>query len=176
MYFPAWYLGTFPDRKVILASYNAEFAAEWGMKVRDVLEGEAFKQLFRARVRTDRRAIDNWGIEGHEGGMQTCGVGGSLTGRGADLLLIDDPVKDAEEALSPTMRQRIWDWYVAAAESRIEPGGACCLTMTPWHPLDLGGLLQEHEAQGAGTPSGSPPWPRPRSTRPSAGDARGTTP
>jgi predicted phage terminase large subunit-like protein len=145
MYFPAWYLGTFPDRRVILASYNAEFAAEWGMKVRDLLE-QVGEEFFGIRVRADRRAIDNWGIEGHDGGMQTCGVGGSLTGRGADLLLIDDPVKDAEEALSPTMRQRNWDWYVAAAESRIEPGGACCLTMTPWHAMDLGGQLLELEA------------------------------
>lgn len=146
MWFPAWYLGTFPDRKVILASYNAEFAAEWGMKVRDLLE-QVGEEFFGVKVRPDRRAIDNWGIAGHDGGMQTCGVGGSLTGRGADLLLIDDPVKDADEALSPTMRQRNWDWYVSAAESRIEPGGACCLTMTPWHALDLGGMLLEKEAE-----------------------------
>jgi predicted phage terminase large subunit-like protein len=145
MYFPAWYLGTFPDRRVILASYNAEFAAEWGMKVRDLLE-QVGEEFFGIRVRQDRRASDNWGIVGHDGGMQTCGVGGGLTGRGADLLLIDDPVKDADEAMSPTLRQRNWDWYASAADTRLEPGGAVCLTMTPWHGDDLGGRILEREA------------------------------
>jgi predicted phage terminase large subunit-like protein len=150
MYFPAWYLGTFPDRRVILASYNADFAAEWGQKVRDLLEleqdGERIgEKFFGIRVRQDRRASDNWGIVGHDGGMQTCGVGGGLTGRGADLLLIDDPVKDADEAMSPTLRQRNWDWYASAADTRLEPGGAVCLTMTPWHGDDLGGRILERE-------------------------------
>lgn len=143
-WFPAWYLGTFPDRRVILASYNADFAAEWGQKVRDILESVG-EEFFGIRVRQDRRASDNWGIVGHDGGMQTCGIGGALTGRGADLLLIDDPVKDAEEAMSPTMRNRAWDWYASAADTRLEPGGAICLTMTPWNADDLGGRILERE-------------------------------
>lgn len=127
-----------------MAAYNADFAAEWGQKVRDILES-CGQEFFGIKVRQDRRASDNWGIVGHDGGMQTTGIGGALTGRGADLLLIDDPVKDAEEALSPTMRQRAWDWYASAASTRVEPGGAICLTMTPWHAGDLGGLILEQE-------------------------------
>jgi predicted phage terminase large subunit-like protein len=143
-YFPAWYLGTYPHRRVILASYNADFAAEWGQKVRDLLE-RVGEEYFGIKVRQDRRASDNWGIVDHEGGMQTTGIGGSLTGRGAHLLLIDDPVKDAEDAMSPTMRQKCWDWYASAASTRLEPGASICLTMTPWHADDLGGRILTSE-------------------------------
>lgn len=144
-YFPAWYLGTFPDRRVILAAYNDSFAAEWGMKVRDLLK-DVGEEFFGIKIRQDRSASDNWGIVGHEGGMQTVGVGGGLTGRGADLLLIDDPIKKPEEAQSETFRDKQWDWYVSAADSRLEPDGVMCLTMTPWHAKDLGGMILEREA------------------------------
>ena len=142
-YFPAWYLWMFPHHRVILASYGADFAAEWGMKVRDILEQNADK--LGIRVRADRRAADSWEIEGYGGGMQTCGVGGSLSGKGADLLLLDDTIKDAEEALSPTFRQKQWDWYISTADTRLEPGGIKCATMTRWHDDDLAGRIMQVE-------------------------------
>jgi predicted phage terminase large subunit-like protein len=149
-WFPAWYLGCNPDHRVILASYGADFAAEWGAKVRDILE-EFGPTFFGINVRPDRRAADSWGIIGRngkptEGGMYTCGVGGALTGRGANLLLMDDLVKNADEALSPTIRDRNWDWIASTASTRLEPGGSQCLTMTPWHPDDVGGRILERQA------------------------------
>lgn len=129
---------------MILAAYGADFAKTWGGKVRDILE-EHGERYFGIRIRHDARAADEWLIEGHEGGMTTCGIGGPITGRGADLLLIDDPVKNAEEALSPATRQKHWDWYASTADTRLEPGGSVALTMTPWHEDDLGGRILASE-------------------------------
>jgi hypothetical protein len=97
-WFPAWPLGTFPERRVMLASYEADFAATWGAKARDALEQHG--AMFGVQVRDDSSARHRWDIAGHAGGMVTAGVGGPLTGRGADVLIIDDPVKNAEEANS----------------------------------------------------------------------------
>jgi len=143
-WFPAWYLGTFPDRRVILGSYNADNATDWGRQIRDCLE-EFGEEFFGVRVRPDQRSADNWGIVGRAGGLRTMGMDGGITGKPAELMLIDDPVKGAEDALSPTIRQRVWDTYVSCVDSRLQPNGAICLTMTPWHEDDLGGRLLEAE-------------------------------
>lgn len=145
-YFPAWFLGSFPDRRIILASYGDEFAADWGRKVRDVVE-EFGAPLFGIRVRADSSAADRWDLAGRDGGMKTTGVGGSLTGRGAHLLLIDDPVKNAREAQSATIRRVHWEWYQSTAYNRLEPGGAIVLIMTRWHEDDLGGRIREQARQ-----------------------------
>ena len=108
-YTPAWYLGRFPSRRVILASYEADYAASWGRKARDLLE-EHGGRLFGVRVRQDSHAANRWDIADYAGGMTTAGVGGAITGRGADLLVIDDPVKSVEEAESDTYPARTWDW------------------------------------------------------------------
>jgi predicted phage terminase large subunit-like protein len=147
-YFPAWYLGTFPDRHVILASYQAEFAASWGRKVRDVLI-EHGPSLFGVTVRRDVASAEHWEVAGSAGGMDTAGVGGALTGKGADLLVIDDPIKNAEQANSPTYRDKAWDWYVSTAYTRLQPGGAVVLIQTRWHEDDLAGrILAESRAGG----------------------------
>ncbi len=96
-HFPAWFLGTFPEKRVILASYEHGFAASWGAKAKERFE-ELGPSLWRLWVRRDKQAADDWQIAGHAGGMVCAGVGGPITGRGADLLVIDDPVKSAEEA------------------------------------------------------------------------------
>jgi predicted phage terminase large subunit-like protein len=149
-YFPAWYLGTFPDRRVILCSYEADFAAQWGRRARDVLE--EFGLLFRDRVRVDQTssAADRWDFKGHQGGMITAGVRGPITGKGADVLIIDDPVKNAEEAASPTYREAAWEWYKSTAYTRLEPGGAIILIQTRWHEEDLSGKLLEEMHQEGG--------------------------
>lgn len=145
-YTPAWYLGRFPSRRVILASYEADYAASWGRKARDLLE-EHGRGLFGVGVRQDSHAANRWDIAGHPGGMTTAGVGGAITGRGADLLIIDDPVKSVEEAESDTYRDRAWDWWRGVALTRLEPGGAVILVMTRWHEDDLAGrILQEDGA------------------------------
>ena len=146
-YFPAWYVGLFPDRRVILTSYEADFAASWGRKARDALI--EFGSVFGVRVNRDSAAANRWDIYGRAGGMDTAGVGGPITGKGANVLIIDDPVKNAEEANSVVMRDKLWDWYRTTAYTRLEPGGAVILIMTRWHPDDLAGkLLKQMESGG----------------------------
>lgn len=145
--FPAWYLGTFPDRRIILASYEADFAATWGRKARTILEEHG--QLFGVQVDKRSSAADRWDIEGRRGGMVTAGVAGPITGKGADVLLVDDPVKNSEEANSYTIRQKNWDWYQSTAYTRLEPNGAVILIQTRWHGDDLAGrVLKEGEREG----------------------------
>lgn len=146
-FFPAWFLGRFPDKRVILCSYEADFAASWGRKARNILE-EWGPEAFGVKVAQDSSAANRWDIEGHLGGMVTAGVGGPITGKGADVLIIDDPVKNAEEAQSATIRERTWEWYRSTAYTRLEPGGAVILIMTRWHEDDLAGQLLLEEKNG----------------------------
>jgi len=146
IYFPAWYLGTFPERSVILASYEHDLAAKWGEKARGVLR-EWGERLWGVRVRRDRGSADHWEI-GKSGGEMICtGVGGPLTGHGADALLVDDPVKNAEEAASLTMRDKTWDWFRSTALTRLHSGGAAVLIMTRWHEDDLVGRVLANQAE-----------------------------
>lgn len=145
-YFPAWYLGTNPDHRVILCSYEANFAADWGGRARDVLE-ENGPALFGVKVRGDSNARDDWKIDRREGGMITSGVGGPITGRGADCLIIDDPVKNAAEASSETFRQRTWDWWTSTALTRVEPDGVVLVIMTRWNEDDLVGRLLKQNGE-----------------------------
>lgn len=144
--YPAWFLGTFPEKRVILASYEHDFAASWGAKARDRFAQWA-PILWRLWVRRDSQAADDWQIAGHAGGMVCAGVGGPIAGRGADLLIIDDPVKNAEEANSETYRDRAWDWYRSTAYTRLEPGGAIVLIQTRWHEDDLAGRVLAEAAK-----------------------------
>lgn len=143
-YFPAWYLGTNPDKRIILTSYEADFAASWGKKVREILR--EFQDVYNIRIDDKSAARNRWDIAGHDGGMGTSGVGGAITGKGASILIIDDPVKNAEQANSQTYRDRAKDWYRSTAYTRLEPDGAVILIQTRWHEDDLGGwLLEEGE-------------------------------
>jgi hypothetical protein len=147
-YFPAWYLGNYPGLNVILASYEADFAASWGRRARDVLE-EHGPPVFGVRVSRDSSAANRWEIAGHGGGMMTAGVGGPLTGKEANVIILDDPVKNDQEANSPTYREHLWEWYRATLYTRLEPGGAIILIQTRWNQDDLAGrLLQEMEDGG----------------------------
>ena len=143
-YFPAWYLGHFPDNRVILAGYEADFAAQWGYKARNILT-EYGQRLYGVSVSNNSSAKDRWDIEGHSGGMNTAGVGGAITGKGAHLLIIDDPVKNAEEANSKTYRDKTYEWFISTAYTRIEPGGSVVIIMTRWHEDDLAGRLLKEE-------------------------------
>lgn len=140
-YFPAWYLLTYPERTVILTSYEADFAAKWGRKVRDTVTKWGGTEAYRISVREDSKAANRWEIVGHGGGMETAGAGGAILGKGAHLFIIDDPVKNADEALSPVYRQKVWDWYLSTAETRLEPGACVVVTQQRWHTEDLGGRL-----------------------------------
>jgi predicted phage terminase large subunit-like protein len=139
-YLPAWFLGTWPDKRVILTTYEAGFAAQWGRKARDVLT-EFGERVWNIRVRDDSKAAFRWDIEGHDGGMQAVGIGGPLMGKGSDLLIVDDPVKNAEEAMSELIREKHWEWYVSTVSSRLEPGSSQVFIMHRWHRDDLVGRL-----------------------------------
>ncbi|PZR80339.1 MAG: hypothetical protein DLM65_08500 [Candidatus Aeolococcus gillhamiae] len=139
-YTPAWFVGTHPEKRVMLASYEADFAAGWGRKARDVLEQHG-SNLFGVEVRADSAAAARWDLRDHAGGMVTAGVAGAITGRGADLLIIDDPVKSVEESESDTYRDRVWEWWRGTALTRLEPGGSVIVIMTRWHEDDLAGRL-----------------------------------
>lgn len=138
-YGPAWLLGHRPNWRVLLACYEADFAAEHGKRAR-LIYGSYASKLFGTRLDPSSTAGDNWRTTAG-GGMATTGVGGPLTGRGANLLLIDDPIKNSEDAASETMRAKQWDWFRSTAYTRLEPGGSCIIIMTRWHEEDLIGMI-----------------------------------
>ena len=141
--FPAWYLGRHPDRQVIGCSYNGDLATDIGRSVRNIVGSQEYAHLFPTRVMADSRAAERWSTE--RGGMYIgAGIGGTITGRGAHLGIIDDPLKNREEAESETVREKIWAWYTSTFYTRLMPGGAIVVVMTRWHDDDLGGrLLQQ---------------------------------
>jgi predicted phage terminase large subunit-like protein len=153
-YFPAWFIGAYKQR-VILTSYEATFAASWGRLARNVLT-EYGQPIFGVRVAQDSSAADHWeleGAQGQHGVMFTAGVGGGITGKGGNLI-IDDPVKNMEEALSATMREKTWQWYTSTAYTRLEPEGWILVIQTRWHDDDLSGriLARSQEELGDGEP------------------------
>jgi predicted phage terminase large subunit-like protein len=153
-YFPGWWLGTFPEDRVILASYEAGYAATWGRKARDALD-EFGPDVWGIRVNpltssasawdVQRRAGGRWANTG--GGMVTAGIGGAITGRGANLFIIDDPVKNQLEAQSKTYQERAIDWFRSVALPRLEPDGVMVLMMTRWHQNDLAGRILAEAAE-----------------------------
>ena len=147
LYFPAWFLNRFPDKRVILCSYGDDYAAEWGRKVRDLIRDNTNR--LQIQINEASKAADRWDLVGRKGGMKTAGVGGQITGRGAHLFIIDDPVKDAEDANSAVIRDKKWDWWRTTARTRLEPGGAVVLIQTRWHEDDLAGrILRDDDEVG----------------------------
>lgn len=139
---PTWLLNWWPEMRIILASYGADFAAQWGGAVRAELE----KSIVWTGISEEQALKYDWSTEGEIGGMRSAGARGSITGKGGDVLLIDDPHKNWEEALSPTVRQRIIDWFNATFYTRAEPGASIIVTQTRWHERDLSGyLINEHQ-------------------------------
>lgn len=140
--FPAWYLINNPDHRIILAAYEASFAATFGKKARDLIK--EYGHYWGIELDTLSKARDSWDLKSpHLGGMNTAGVGGSITGKGADVLIIDDPIKNAEESMSKTIKTKIWDWYRSTAYTRLEPDGAIILIQTRWAEDDLTGKVLE---------------------------------
>lgn len=137
---PAWFIGTFPDRHVILCSYEADFAASWGLKSRALLE-EHGADLYGVELDASSRSAKRWNLKGHRGGMVTAGVGGPITGKGAHLLIIDDPIKNAEQAMSEVIREKHWDWWLSTARTRLEPGAVVIVLLTRWHEDDIAGRM-----------------------------------
>lgn len=141
---PLWLLDVDPTKRVMVTTYGAEFAEEWGAKVRDQVTDPNHRKELRLRVKANTVAASRWRTT-QGGGLYTAGVGGALTGRGADLLIIDDPHKNWEEANSKLYRDRLWNWWQTVARTRLEPGGAVIAAMTRWHEEDFVGKLIANE-------------------------------
>jgi predicted phage terminase large subunit-like protein len=153
-----WTLGRHPDWPMLYTSYAADLAWEKSGECRGVVASEEFAELFGARrlveVRTspdvalskDSRAVQRWKIAGQRGGLQAAGVGGPITGKGGQVIVVDDPVKNRAEADSATYRQSTWNWYTSTLRTRLEPGGRIVLVMTRWHEDDLAGRLLQRAA------------------------------
>lgn len=135
---PAWYLSLFPARRAAVVSYEAGVAARWGRWVRDTLD-----EIGTVELASDSKARDEWSTV-HGGGMITVGVGGPLTSYGVNLMVIDDPIKNAEEADSETIREKVWDWFQTTAWTRKQPGTVFVLMHTRWHQDDLVGRVLAH--------------------------------
>lgn len=146
-YFPAFHLGRNPDDRIILGSYEGTFAAGWGRKAREVVETWG-GLLYGIYVDQRSGAADDWRLNRHQGGMVTAGRGGGVTGRPAHLLIVDDPLKDAAEANSATIRDAAWDWFRTAAYPRLARDGRIVLVQTRWHEDDLAGRLLRDMADG----------------------------
>lgn len=139
--FPAWYLGRNPDHNVILSSYAYSLARGFSKDNRDMIESRIYKTIFPVSTKDDSRAVNDWDIADHRGGMLTAGVGGSITGYGANLFIIDDPFKDHKEAESQLIRDNVWQWYRSVVLTRLEPNAKLILIMTRWHRDDLAGRI-----------------------------------
>ena len=159
-FFPAWYLGRNPDHYVVTATYAQELADDFGRKVKNQIEDVGYQAIFPGvGLSDDSKSAKRFHIEGSLGGYEhstsqrgafyAVGVGGPLTGRGAHLLLIDDPVKNREDAESEVIRKKTKDWYTSTAYTRLMPGGRIVIIQTRWHEDDLAGWLQnEHDHEG----------------------------
>ena len=143
--FPPWYLAGASHKSIIAASHTAELAERWGRKVRNIVEEDA--AVLGYGLAGENRAAGRW--ETSAGGEYfAAGVGGSITGRRADLAIIDDPVRSREDADSETIRDKQWDWYNFDLVTRLKPDAAVILIMTRWHEDDLAGrILQAEEAR-----------------------------
>lgn len=142
-WFPVWVLDQNPRAQILLGSYGADFAATWGRKVRDTIQRHELH--LRVRIGSKTTAADEWyTTEG--GGMHTAGVGGDFTGRGANVMIIDDPIKNRQEANSITLQQQRIEWINSAVLNRVEPGGCVIVMHTRWHQGDVAGYLLDRQA------------------------------
>lgn len=149
--FAAWFLGKNPKKEVIMTSYSAELSEGFGSKTRDRVDSLQFKVIFPGvRLREDEKAKGRWRTK-QGGGYMATGVGGAVTGRGADIFLIDDAIKNREEAESEVYREKTWDWFTSVAFTRLHPGGVMIIIMTRWQVDDLAGRIMEHDDLAAMT-------------------------
>jgi len=143
--FPSWYIGRNPNKRVIQTSYGDDLACDFGLKNRQKIE-DFGKFLFGVELDTDKQAKADWAIKGKQGYMRSSGILSGITGKGASLIIIDDPVKNSEEAESELQRERIWNEYKTTLLSRLTPDGAIILIMTRWHEDDLAGRILKEES------------------------------
>ena len=143
---PAWLLGRFPDKRVMLLTHTQDFSRTQSRHARNIIQ--AFGQkVFDIQLADDSSSAQEWNIAGHTGGMEAIGAGGSLQGKGAHLLIVDDLVKGFEQASSPTMMDKQWDWFRTDVYPRLEPGASVILIMTRWTALDVIGRIEQAQKE-----------------------------
>jgi predicted phage terminase large subunit-like protein len=134
--FPSYFLGKFPDKRVIEVSYGSDLATEFGVSNRDKV-AEFGSPIFGIELSSVQATKTDWNIEYHQGGMLSVGIGGGITGKGADLLIIDDPIKNREDAESEATRAMIMREWQSTLYPRLQPGAAIIIILTRWHEADL---------------------------------------
>ena len=170
---PAWFLGKYPNKKVIQSSNTGELAVGFGRKVRNLVDSETYKSIFpNLELQQDSKAAGRWNTS-KGGDYFAIGVGGTVTGKGADLLIIDDPHSEQEAALAasnPEVFDKVTEWYTSGPRQRLQPGGSIIIVMTRWAQRDLTGQVLKAAANRGGEqweviefpaimPSGKPLWP-----------------
>ena len=146
--YPAWVIGNNPDFEIIIASYSMDLARDFGKIARDTYRehSKSGTGIFNTIIDRDKSAGDNWGISEHRGAVVSTGVGGSATGKGAHIAIIDDPFKNREDANSRLQRDKVWAWYQSTIRTRLAPGGGIIIIQTRWHEDDLvGRIIKEME-------------------------------
>lgn len=172
--FPAWFLGKFPDKKVIQASHTAELAKDFGRNVRNLIGSEDYQRIFNGvELAPDNKAAGRWNTN-KRGTYFAVGVDGAVAGKGADILVIDDPHNEQEATLgewNPAVYDKVYKWYTSGPRQRLQPNGAIIIVMTRWSLRDLTGQIIDHAAENdaldewevielpAILPSGNALWP-----------------
>ena len=171
---PSWFLGKYPGKKIIQTSHTAELAVGFGRKVRNLVDSDRYKDVFpEVALQADSKAAGRWATN-YSGEYFAIGVGGAVTGKGADLLIIDDPHSEQEATLAevnPEVYDKTYEWYTSGPRQRLQPGGAIVVVMTRWSKKDLTGQVLKAAAQRSGEdweviefpailPSGVPLWPQ----------------
>ena len=143
-FLPAWMMGLNPSLKIIQATHTAELAVRFGRRVRNIIDSEDYQTVFpNITLSGDNKSAGRWTTS--DGGEAFySGVGGAITGRGADLLIIDDPHSE-QDAMSPTAMDGAWEWYTSGPRQRLQPGGTIILVMTRWSTKDLAGRLLKRQ-------------------------------
>ena len=166
--FPAWFVGQNPKAKIMQTTHTGELATRFGRKVRNLMDTQEYKKIFKTQLQPDSMAAGRW--ETLQGGEYfAAGTGGAVTGRGADLLIIDDPHSE-QDALSDTALDSAYEWYTSGPRQRLQPGGAIVIVMTRWSVKDLTGKLMKKQGElkadqwdvvefPAILPSNKPVWP-----------------
>jgi predicted phage terminase large subunit-like protein len=167
---PAWFLGKFPHKKIIQTAHTAELATGFGRKVRNLVSSEPYQKVFQTKLSSDSKAAGRWNT--HMGGDYfAIGVGGAVTGKGADLLIIDDPHSEQEAKQgNPAVFDNVYEWFTSGPRQRLQPGGAIIIVMTRWAKRDLTGQILKNAGKDgvdqwevidfpAIMPNGNPLWP-----------------
>ena len=167
---PAWFLGKFPHKKIIQTAHTAELATGFGRKVRNLVSSEQYQKVFQTKLSSDSKAAGRWNTN-VGGDYFAIGVGGAVTGKGADLLIIDDPHSEQEAKQgNPAVFDNVYEWFTSGPRQRLQPGGAIIIVMTRWSKRDLTGQILKNSAKDgvdqwevidfpAIMPTGNPLWP-----------------